>query len=73
MKDLGKPTLCPVHLQLFRPSVIRGPWFGALTNFLKNQRFFARVHNFSETFRFAYCLTNKETILIQKVDCKIQN
>ena len=26
MKDLDKPTVGPVHLQLFRPSVIRGPW-----------------------------------------------
>ena len=26
MKDLDNPTVCPVHLQLFRPSVIRGPW-----------------------------------------------
>ena len=25
MKDLDKPTVGPVHLQLFRPSVIRGP------------------------------------------------
>ena len=27
MKDLDNPTVGPVHLQLFRPSVIRGPWF----------------------------------------------
>ena len=26
MKDLDNPTVGPVHLQLFRPSVIRGPW-----------------------------------------------
>ena len=26
MMDLDNPTVCPVHLQLFRPSVIRGPW-----------------------------------------------
>ena len=26
MKDLDKPTVGPVHLQLFHPSVIRGPW-----------------------------------------------
>ena len=26
MKDLDKPTVGPVHLQLLRPSVIRGPW-----------------------------------------------
>ena len=25
MKDLDNPTVGPVHLQLFRPSVIRGP------------------------------------------------
>jgi hypothetical protein len=26
LKDLNHPTVGPVHLQLFRPSVIRGPW-----------------------------------------------
>ena len=26
MKNLDNPTVGPVHLQLFRPSVIRGPW-----------------------------------------------
>ena len=26
MKDLDKPTVGLVHLQLLRPSVIRGPW-----------------------------------------------
>ena len=26
MKDLDKPAVVLVHLQLFRPSVIRGPW-----------------------------------------------
>ena len=25
MKDSDKPTVGPVHLQIFRPSVIRGP------------------------------------------------
>ena len=33
MKDLDKPTVGPVHLQLFRPSVIRGPWLRVLTLF----------------------------------------
>ena len=28
MKNLDNPTVDPVHLQLFRPSVIRGPWVG---------------------------------------------
>ena len=27
MKDLDNPTLGPVHLQIFCPYVIRGPWF----------------------------------------------
>ena len=26
MKDLDNPTVGPVHLQVFRPSVIKGPW-----------------------------------------------
>ena len=26
MKDLDWPIVGPVHLYLFRPSVIRGPW-----------------------------------------------
>jgi hypothetical protein len=26
-KVLDNPTVGPVHLELFRPSVIRGPWF----------------------------------------------
>ena len=30
MKDLDNPTVGLVHLQLFRPSVIRGPWFKRL-------------------------------------------
>ena len=30
MKDLDNPTVGPVHLQLFRPSVIRGPWYTPL-------------------------------------------
>ena len=33
---------------------------------------FARVHNFSENFRFAYCLTNKEAIF-RKWTVKIKN